>query len=75
MFDIEYKGANAIVFATKKVRVVFDPNLAVIGTASYFILGTFSKATFVAYAIIYPLVLGAILLVCGYLGFSKRDLV
>ena len=29
MFDIEYKGANAIVFATKKVRVVFDPNLAV----------------------------------------------
>ena len=54
---------------------LFDPNLAVIGTASYFILGTFSKATFVAYAIIYPLVLGAILLVCGYLGFSKRDLV
>lgn len=31
MFDIEYKGANAIVFATKKVRVVFDPNLAVVG--------------------------------------------
>ena len=31
MFDIEYKGANAIVFATKKVRVVFDPNLAVAG--------------------------------------------
>ena len=29
MFDIEYKGANAIVFATKKVRVVFDPNSAV----------------------------------------------
>ena len=54
---------------------LFDPNLAVIGTASYFILGTFSKATFVAYAIIYPLVLGAILLVCGYLGFSKKDLV
>ena len=54
---------------------LFDPNLAVIGTASYFILGTFSKATFVAYAIIYPLVLGTILLVCGYLGFSKRDLV
>ena len=31
MFDIEYKGANAIVFATKKVRLVFDPNLAVVG--------------------------------------------
>lgn len=31
MFDIEYKGVNAIVFATKKARVVFDPNLAVAG--------------------------------------------
>ncbi|QPI00158.1 ABC transporter permease subunit [Campylobacter concisus] len=54
---------------------LFDPNLAVIGTASYFILSTFPKATFVAYAIIYPLLLGIILLVCGYFAFSKKDLV
>ena len=25
MFDVEYKGANAVVFATKKTRVVYDP--------------------------------------------------
>ena len=31
MFDIEYKGANAVVFTTKKVRVVFDPNLTIVG--------------------------------------------
>lgn len=31
MFDIEYKGANAVVFTTKKVRVVFDPKVSVAG--------------------------------------------
>ncbi len=31
MFETEYKGANAIVFTTKKVRVVFDPNLSLAG--------------------------------------------
>ena len=31
MFDIEYKGANAVIITTKKVRVVFDPNLSLVG--------------------------------------------
>lgn len=31
MFEIEYKGANAVVFTTKKLRVVFDPNLEIAG--------------------------------------------
>ena len=31
MFDIEYKGANAVVFTTKRIRIVFDPNLAIVG--------------------------------------------
>ena len=31
MFDVEYKGANAVVFTTKKTRVVFDPNVSVAG--------------------------------------------
>ena len=31
MFEIEYKGANAVVFTTKKLRVVFDPNIEVAG--------------------------------------------
>ena len=31
MFEIEYKGANAVVFTTKKLRVVFDPNVEVAG--------------------------------------------
>lgn len=31
MFEIEYKGANAVVFTTKKTRLVFDPNLSLVG--------------------------------------------
>lgn len=31
MFDIEYKGANAVVFTTKKTRVVFDPKVSLAG--------------------------------------------
>lgn len=31
MFDIEYKGANAVIFTTKKTRVVFDPRLSLLG--------------------------------------------
>lgn len=31
MFDIEYKGGNGVVIATKKVSAVFDPKLSLIG--------------------------------------------
>lgn len=31
MFDIEYKGGNTVVVATKKVSVVFDPKQSVVG--------------------------------------------
>ena len=31
MFEIEYKGANAVVLTTKKTRVVFDPKLFLFG--------------------------------------------
>ena len=31
MFDIEYKGANAVVITTKKSTAVIDPNLSIVG--------------------------------------------
>lgn len=31
MFDIEYKGANAVIFTTKKVQLMFDPRLSLVG--------------------------------------------
>ena len=54
---------------------LFDPNLAVIGVASNFVLNNFSTLGFVLYSIFYPLILGAIMLVGGYFIFSSRDLV
>ena len=31
MFDLEYKGANAVVLTTKQATVLFDPNLSIVG--------------------------------------------
>lgn len=31
MFDIEYKGGNTVVITTKKMSVVFDPKLSLVG--------------------------------------------
>jgi L-ascorbate metabolism protein UlaG (beta-lactamase superfamily) len=31
MFDIEYKGGNAVVITTKKIKVMVDPKLSVLG--------------------------------------------
>lgn len=35
MFDIEYKGGNTVVIATKKLTVVFDPKQSLIGLKDY----------------------------------------
>src|SRR5919199_350395 len=31
MFDIEYKGGNGLIISTKKIDLIVDPNLAVVG--------------------------------------------
>ena len=54
---------------------LFDPNLAVIGAASHFILTNFSTTGFVIYSIVYPLILSAICLISGFFIFSSKDLV
>ncbi|ARR01086.1 MULTISPECIES: ABC transporter permease subunit [Campylobacter] len=54
---------------------LFDPNLAVIGPAAYFILDGFGRVNFLIYSAVYPTLLGIICLVAGYISFSRRDLV
>jgi ABC-2 type transport system permease protein len=54
---------------------LFDPELAVIGPSAYFILDNFGKTFFSIYALVYPIVLGLIFAVLGYIAFKKRDLV
>ncbi|ARQ97929.1 ABC transporter permease [Campylobacter lanienae] len=54
---------------------LFDPNLALIGPAAYFILDGFGRINFLIYSVIYPILLGIISLLVGYILFLKRDLV
>ena len=54
---------------------LFDPNLAVIGPAAYFILDGFGKINFLIYSALYPTLLGIICMIFGYISFSKKDLV
>ncbi len=54
---------------------LFDPELSVIGPASYFILDEFGKELIAIYCLVYPAVVGALFSIFGYLIFKRKDLV
>lgn len=54
---------------------LFDSELSVIGPASYFILDIFGKNIFMAYSLVYPIALGMLFLIAGYVIFRKKDLI
>lgn len=57
------------------VLVLFDPQLTVMGAASYYILDTVSRWIFILFAVIYPIMLG---LIFGYFGnryFNRKDII
>lgn len=45
MFEIEYKGANAVVFTTKKIKVVFDPKVSLVGASDLEVSGAVEVVT------------------------------
>jgi len=53
---------------------LFDPELTVIGPVAYYLLDTLGATLLMAYAIIYPVIVGAILSFLGYIAFKKKDL-
>ncbi|BDY12429.1 ABC transporter permease [Hydrogenimonas cancrithermarum] len=53
---------------------LFDPELTVIGPVAYYLLDTLGHTFLMVYAILYPIVLGAIFALLGYVSFRKRDL-
>ena len=56
------------------VLVLFDPELTVMGAASYFILDTVSRGLFIFFAIAYPILLGGLLGWMGSYFFKTKDL-
>jgi L-ascorbate metabolism protein UlaG (beta-lactamase superfamily) len=51
MFDIEYKGGNGVVIATKKTQVVIDPQLAVVGLKNLSVKDAVELATEARFAV------------------------
>ena len=53
---------------------LFDPELTVIGPVAYYLLDTLGSAWLMVYAVVYPIVLGALFAFLGYTAFRKKDL-
>jgi len=53
---------------------LFDPELTVIGPVAYYLLDTLGNGLLMAYALIYPVVVGALFAYFGYIAFRKKDL-
>lgn len=51
MFDIEYKGGNAVVITTKKTQVVVDPKLSVVGLKDLSVKDAVEVATEARFAV------------------------
>jgi len=62
------------VFRTATLAL-FDPKLTVMGAASYYILDTVSREIFIAFAVVYPLVIGFLFSMLGSRYFRKKDIV
>ena len=54
MFDIEYKGGNTIIIATKKASIVTDPKLSVVGLKDITLKGGIEIATEARFAVNNP---------------------
>jgi L-ascorbate metabolism protein UlaG (beta-lactamase superfamily) len=54
MFEIEYKGANSVTIATKKVKIVVDPKLSIVGLKDISTKGAVELVTEARFAINSP---------------------
>jgi len=61
------------VFRTAALAM-FDPQLIVLGPSAYVILDLFGAAGFKIYALVYPVLLGSLCALAGYLTFRRSDL-
>ena len=53
---------------------LFDPELTVIGPVAYYLLDSLGSKMLIAYALIYPIILGGLFAFFGYIAFKKKDL-
>jgi ABC-2 type transport system permease protein len=53
---------------------LFDPELTVIGPVAYYLLDTLGSKFLILYSVLYPIILGAIFAIFGYILFKRKDL-
>jgi ABC-2 type transport system permease protein len=74
-FVIGIALANPLQSFRTASMILFDPQLILLGPASYVILDHFGVTGYVAWAMAYPTVLGLAMAALGYWRFSRGDLV
>lgn len=71
--------ATALINPVQVFRIgaiaLFDPVLSVTGPASYVILDAIGRAGCIIYTLVYPVVVGVIFSVLGFISFKRSDLV
>jgi ABC-2 type transport system permease protein len=53
---------------------LFDPELTVIGPVAYYLLDSLGSSLLIVYSIIYPIILGIIFAILGFVSFKRKDL-
>ena len=66
--------ANPLQVFRTAALAMFDPQLIVLGPSAYVILDLFSVTGFQIYALIYPLLIGSLCALAGFLTFRRTDL-
>jgi ABC-2 type transport system permease protein len=66
--------ANPLQVFRTAAMMLFDPQLVLLGPSAYVILDAFGQAGYIAYALIYPILLGTLCAWVGYRLFRRSDL-
>ncbi len=66
--------ANPMQVFRTATMMLFDPQLVLLGPTAYVILDHFGQAGYMAFAMLYPTLLGALFAGGGYLWFKRGDL-
>lgn len=66
--------ANPLQVFRTAALALFDPQLIVLGPSAYVILDTFGVLGYKVYALAYPVLLGSLAALAGFLTFRKTDL-
>ncbi len=66
--------ANPLQVFRTATMMLFDPQLVLLGPTAYVILDHFGRAGYIAFAILYPILLGTLCALIGYQAFRRGDL-